>query len=470
MDLVVWLRSLGLGKYEAAFRENEIDETVLPSLTHETLKELGVTAVGHRLKLLDAIAALRSGTGVQAPPLATALARPPAATSTGPPVAEAVGERRHITVMFCDLVGSTSISAGLDAEDWRDLVGAYLDAASAAVTEMGGHVAKKLGDGLMALFGYPVAQENDAERAARAALSIQRALAEINRKNAGSRKPALNARIGIEAGPVVVDGAGEIYGDAPNTAARVQALAEPGTVVITAQVQRQIAGLFVVEERGSHELKGVPEPVPLFRLVRASGGGRRAGQRHLTPLVGREEEIATLMRRWERARQGDGQLVLIVGEPGLGKSRLIEEFHSRLRDTPHTWGEWSCSQLLQNTPLHPIAEWSRQRFGGPEIPAERRLADLENTLALVKLNPAENVPLLATMLDIPLPSERALDDCRPRNYGAGSWPPLRRGRWRALGFSQWCWPARTCIGLIRRHSMCRAASPNAARWRPCSFS
>ena len=137
--------------------------------------------------------------------------------------------------MFCDLVGSTSISAGLDAEDWRDLVGAYLDAASAAVTEMGGHVAKKLGDGLMALFGYPVAQENDAERAARAALSIQRALAEINRKNAASGKPPLNARIGIETGPVVVDAAGEIYGDAPNTAARVQALAEPGTVLMTAQ-------------------------------------------------------------------------------------------------------------------------------------------------------------------------------------------------------------------------------------------
>src|SRR6201987_77083 len=193
---------------------------------------------------------------------------------------------------------------------------------------MGGHVAKKLGDGLMCLFGFPVAQENDAERAARAALSIQRALAEVNRKNAGTSKPALSARIGIETGPVVVDAAGEIYGDAPNTAARVQALAEPGEVRVTARVQRQVAGLFVAEERGTHELKGGPEPVTLFRLVRASGGGRRAGQRHLTPLVGREEEIAMLMRRWERARQGEGQLVIIVGEPGLGKSRLIEEFHA----------------------------------------------------------------------------------------------------------------------------------------------
>jgi class 3 adenylate cyclase len=146
--------------------------------------------------------------------------------------------------MFCDLVGSTSISVQLDAEEWRDLVGAYLDAASTAVTE--------------ALFGYPVAQENDAERAARAALAAQRSLAEVNRKNTAADKPALNARIGIEIGPVVIDAAGEIYGDAPNVAARVQALAEPGTVVVTARVQRQIAGLFVAEERGSHQLKGVP--------------------------------------------------------------------------------------------------------------------------------------------------------------------------------------------------------------------
>ena len=162
----------------------------------------------------------------------------------------------------------------------------------------------------MALFGYPMAQENDAERAVRAALAIQQALIELNRKNTGTGKPALAARIAIDTGPVVIDTTGEIFGEVPNIAARAQALAEPGAVVVTARVQRQVAGLFVAEERGSHELKGVPEPVTLFRLIRASGGGRRAGQRHLTPLVGRDEEIAMLMRRWERARQGDGQLVL----------------------------------------------------------------------------------------------------------------------------------------------------------------
>jgi hypothetical protein len=263
-----------------------------------------------------------------------------------------------------------------------------------------------------------VAHENDAERAARAALSIHRALNELNRKNTGTGRPELAAGIGLETGPAVVDATGEIYGDVANVAARVQALAEPGAIMITAEVQRQIAGLFVAQEYGSHHLKGVPQPVTLFRLVRASGGGRRSGQRQLTPLVGRDEEIALLLRRWGRARQGEGQLVLIVGEPGIGKSRLIDEFHARLRDTPHTWVEWSCSQLLQNTPLHPIAEWGHQRFGGADIPAERRLAELENALAQVKLGPAENASLLAPLLDIPL---RVRLPWRRRSCVASNW-------------------------------------------------
>ena len=201
--------------------------------------------------------------------------------------------------------------------------------------------------------------------------------------------------------------------------------------------------------------KGVPEPVTLFRLVRASGGGRRSGQRHLTPLVGRDEEIALLMRRWERARQGDGQLLLIVGEPGLGKSRLIEEFHADLRDTPHTWAEWSCSQLLQNTPLHPIAEWGRQRFGGVDVPAEQRLADLENTLALVKLDPAENVPLLAPLLDIPVPPERALalapEELRRRQLAAfTSWVMAgARTQPAVLALEDLHWADPTTLDLLR---------------------
>jgi class 3 adenylate cyclase len=414
-----WLKQLGMSEYAKRFADNDIDFSILRELTDQDLEKIGVNSLGHRRKILRAIIELGG------PEAATALSpAPPLKQAQTPPSvpAPAAGERRYLTVMFCDLVGSTAISAQLDAEEWRDLVGAYLDAASAAVVEMGGYVAKKLGDGLMCLFGYPVAHENDAERAARAALSIQRALAELNRENAGTAKPELIARIGLESGPAVVDASGEIYGDVANVAARVQAIAEPGAVLVTAGVQRQVAGLFVAEERGTQALKGVPEPTALFRLVRASGGGRRSGQRNLTPLVGRDEEIAMLMRRWERARQGEGQLALIVGEPGLGKSRLIEEFHFRLKEMPHIWTEWTCSQLLQNTPLHPIAEWGRQRFGGTDVPAERRLADLENTLAQVKLDPTENAPLLAPLLDIALPNERvstlAPEELRRRQLAA----------------------------------------------------
>jgi class 3 adenylate cyclase len=322
-----WLEKLGMSEYAQRFADNDIDFSILVDLTDQHLKDLGVASLGHRLKILRAIAELdreeatvappaiarvpRSGPAPPSPP-PTPVAAPPRTT---PRSQEAAGERRYLTVMFCDLVDSTGIAARLDAEVWRDLVNAYLEDASAAVTEMGGHVAKKLGDGLMALFGYPLAHENDAERAARAALSIQRALADLNRKNVGAGKPELIARIGLETGPAVVDAAGEIYGDVTNIAARVQALAEPGAVLITARVQRQVAGLFVAEERGTHTLKGVPEPTTLFRLVRASGGGRRSGVRQLTPFVGREEEMVMLMRRWERARQGEGQLDAVMGPP-----------------------------------------------------------------------------------------------------------------------------------------------------------
>jgi class 3 adenylate cyclase/predicted ATPase len=357
--------------------------------------------------------------------------------------------------MFCDLAGSTSLAAKLDPEDWRNLVNAYLDEASKAVTALGGHVLKRLGDGLMALFGYPQAQENDAERAVRAALAIQRALAEINDKNRGKGAPDLLARIGIESGPVVVEATGEVFGDAPNVAARLQAAAEPGSVLVTMNVQRQVAGLFVAEEQGARELKGVTEPVQLFRIVRASGGGRRSGARVLTPFVGREEELGLLARRWERCRAGEGQLALIVGEPGLGKSRIIEEFHTRLAEAPHTWVEWSASQLLQNTPLHPVAEWGRQRFGVDDAPAEQRLADLENTLRLVGLDPAEYAPLVAPLVDIPLPPARAAnfppEEMRRRQLAAMTNLVLAGARSQpvVLAFEDLHWADPTSLDLLR---------------------
>ena len=356
--------------------------------------------------------------------------------------------------MFCDLVGSTSLAAQLDAEDWRNLVNAYLDQASAAVTDFGGHVLKRLGDGLMALFGYPQAQENDAERAVRAALAIQRGLADLNNRNAAKGLPELSARIGIESGPVVVEASGEVFGDAPNIAARVQAEAEPGSVLITLNVQRQVAGLFVAEEQSTRELKGVSRPVQLFRIVRASGGGRRAGARTLTPFVGREEELVLLARRWERARVGEGQLVLVVGEPGLGKSRLIEEFHARLAETPHTWVEWSASQLLQNTPLHPIAEWGRLRFGA-DAPAQQRLADLEGTLRLIGLDPTEHAPLVAPLVDIPLPPGREAkfppEELRRRQLTAmTAWVMAgARSQPVVLAFEDLHWADPTSLDLLR---------------------
>ena len=441
MDVGAWLRGLGLGQYETTFRESEIDAEVLPDLTDGDLSQLGVP-LGHRKRLLKAIAALGTAETAAKPP------RPAPASSP------ATAERRPITVMFCDLVGSTSMAAKLDAEDWRDLVSAYLDEASAAVTGLGGHVLKKLGDGLMALFGYPHAQENDAERAVRAALAIQRALVEINARNASKGAPALSARIGLDSGQVVVDATGEVFGDAPNIAARVQGAAEPGSILITATVQRQTAGLFVAEDRGQHELKGVSAPMTLYRIVRASGGGRRGGARVLTPLVGREEELDLLTRRWDRARKGEGQLALIVGEPGLGKSRLMEEFHGRLGETPHTWVEWSSSQLLQNTPLHPIAEWGRQRFGA-DLPTEQRLADLENTLELIGLDPTEYAPLLAPLVDVLLPEDRAAklapEELRRRQLAAMTAWILASARTQAvvLAFEDLHWADPTSLDLMR---------------------
>ena len=447
MDVGGWLRGLDLGKYEAAFRDNGIDERVLPHLTVEDLKELGVASVGDRRKLLTAIGALSSPTPSEQ------VASPRPSPAPAKKVSEVSAERRPITVMFCDLVGSTALASRLDAEDWRSLVNAYLDEASGAVTGLGGYVLKRLGDGLMALFGYPDAQENDAERAVRAALAIQRALADLNARNATTKAPALAARVGLDSGLVVVDATGEVFGEAPNVAARVQALAEAGAVLVTAAVQRQTAGLFVAEDRGAHELKGMPTPVTLYRIVRASGG-RRGGARTLTPLVGREHELEHLSRRWERALKGEGQLVLVVGEPGIGKSRLIGEFRARLAETPHTFVEWSSSQLLQNTPLHPILEWGRQRFGAEES-AERRLADLDDTLGLIGLDATEYAPLIAPLVDVPLPEDRAAkfapEELRRRQLAAMTTWVLAGARSQpvVVAFEDLHWADPTSLDLIR---------------------
>jgi tetratricopeptide (TPR) repeat protein len=287
----------------------------------------------------------------------------------------------------------------------------------------------------------------------RAALAIQRALADLNARNAATGAPELSARIGLESGRVVVDSSGEVYGEAPNVAARVQSAAAPGEIWITRGMHRQIASLFVAEDKGEHALRGVPAPVGLYRIVRASSG-KRASARTPTRLVGREEELDLLGRRWERARNGEGQLALVVGEPGIGKSRLVQEFRARLGDTPHTFVEWSSSQLLQNTPLHPLAEWGRQRFGGAKAPADQRLTDLESTLGLIGLHPAEYAPLIAPLVDVPLPGGRtaklAPDELRRRQLAAlVAWVLAgARSQAVALAFEDLHWADPTTLDLM----------------------
>ena len=371
--------------------------------------------------------------------------------------------------MFCDLVGSTSLAAKLDAEDWRNLVNAYLDQASAAVTDFGGHVLKKLGDGLMALFGYPQAQENDAERAVRAALAIQRALVELNDRNAAKarrsfpRASASSAALSSSTRPAKCSATRRTSPRGCRPQPNLARCSSPRAC------SGRRPGFSSSRTRARMTSRAWRRRSTLYRVVRASGGGRRGGARALTPLVGREDELALLTRRWSRALEGEGQFVQIVGEPGIGKSRLIEEFRAKLAETPHTWVEWAASQLLQNTPLHPLAEWGRQRFGGADATDEGRLADLENTLRLVGLDPDEYAPLIAPLVDIPLPEERsakfAPEELRRRQLAAvTAW--YSGGSANAAGRAGLRGPALGRPDLSRSHAVAgRARRPGAAAHR-----
>ena len=336
MTVGEWLHSIGLGQYEATLRERDIDWDVLPDLTEADLKRLGV-ALGPRKRLIKAIAALETNSSRTATPGNTATAH------------DAV-ERRFVTFLFCAF-DTANLAAEFDAEDWRNIIVPYLEAASAGLRKFDGHVFSGLGDSLTAVFGYPQARENDAERAVRAALAIQNAIGNLNDQSGKRRARKLSARIGLDAGKVVVDSMGGVFGKATSIAARVQAAAEPGSVLVTANVQRQVAGLFVAEDRGGHELRGVPQPVNLYRIVRAATGPRRNGLRTLTPFAGREQELALLTRRWERARSGKGQLALIVGEPGIGKSETSRRNSRPGCQKPRTPGSSgalrSCCRILR---------------------------------------------------------------------------------------------------------------------------
>ena len=316
------------------------------------------------------------------------------------PHERAEGERRHLTVLFCDLVGSTEIASRLDPEEWRDTVAAYHRVATAAVNRFGGRVGKYLGDGVMAYFGWPEAHDNDAERAVRAGLAIVAGLAELNARAAHRQ---LSARIGIHSGSVVIDtGAGneaDVFGETPNVAARVQAAAERDAVFISAETELLIPGLFELEDRGVQPLKGIERRVPLYRVLRSSGARGRlqaaATTRGLAPFVGREDELHTLRTRWERVSGGEGQVVLIVGEAGIGKSRLVQQFREQIADSPHIWLESAAAPFFQNTPFYAIAELVRQGFHG-----EPRRASLEASFRRARINAEEAVDLLAPLLGL----------------------------------------------------------------------
>jgi class 3 adenylate cyclase/tetratricopeptide (TPR) repeat protein/ABC-type transport system involved in cytochrome c biogenesis ATPase subunit len=403
MDVGVWLRGLGLGQYEAAFRENEIGGDVLPNLTADDLKELGVTVVGHRRKLLTAIGSL----GRPLPAFDVAARAPPPPPPLGDRHAQDTAERRQLTVMFCDLVGSTALSARLDPEDMREIVGNYHRSCAEQITKAGGFVAKYMGDGVLAYFGYPQAHEHDAERAVVAGLALAEAVPML-KTAAGT---PLQVRVGIATGLVVVGdliGSGDaqergVVGDTPNLAARLQALAEPNMVVIADSTRKLLGNLFELRDLGPQYLKGIAGPTRAWAALRASSVESRFEALHMTglaALVGREEEFEALLRRWSRAKSGEGQVVLISGEAGIGKSRLTAALLEGLAAESHTRLRYFCSPQHTDSALHPfIGQIERAAGLTYEDKPQTKLDKLDAALAQTSTSP-EDAALFAEMLSL----------------------------------------------------------------------
>ena len=401
MDIVVWLRSLGLGQYETAFRENEISEKVLPSLTAGDLKEIGVGPVGHRRMLLEAIAALRADAGGKATSADDATTTSPA---SAPP--EDRAERRQVTVMFSDLVGSTALSGRMDPEDLREVISAYQKCVAETVQRFGGFVAKYMGDGVLVYFGYPQAHEDDAERAVRAGLELVAAVGALK------THAALQTRVGIATGLVVVGdliGSGEaqergIVGETPNLAARLQGIAEPNSVVIAESTRRLLGNLFELQDLGAQDLKGIAGPVRAWAALRPSSVESRFEALHatgLTELVGREEELELLLRRWSKAKTGEGQVVLLSGEPGIGKSRLTAALLERIAAEPHTRFRYFCSPQHTDSALFPIInQMERAAAFTLDDTAQTKLDKLDALLAQ-SFTPPSDATLFGAMLSLP---------------------------------------------------------------------
>jgi class 3 adenylate cyclase/predicted ATPase len=397
MDIVVWLRSLGLQQYEAVFRENAIDETVLPDLTDQDLEKLGVL-LGHRRKLLRAIASFKNADRALA--AISTSAAPPAT-----PIYQDVAERRQVTVMFSDLVGSTALSARMDPEDLREVITAYQKCVAETVRRCGGFVAKYMGDGVLVYFGYPQAHEDDAERAVRAGLELVAAVSGLK------THAALQTRVGIATGLVVVgdligSGAAQeqaVVGETPNLAARLQGIAEPNTVVMAEGTRKLLGSLFELEDLGAKDLKGIAGPVRAWAALRASSVESRFEALHaagLTALVGREEEIDLLLRRWSRAKGGEGQVVLLSGEAGIGKSRLTAALLERLATEAHTHLRYFCSPEHTDSAFHAIIGQIERAAGfAYDDTPQARLDKLDALLAQTATT-AQDAALFAEMLSL----------------------------------------------------------------------
>ena len=397
MDLGGWLRSLGLERYEAAFRKNEINDTLLPTLTADDLKDLGVVIVGHRRTLLNAIAALRTDANAK-----TATADGVATIDTS---VKDSAERRQITVMFSDLVGSTALSTRMDPEDLREVISAYQQCVAETVRRFDGFVAKFMGDGVLVYFGYPHAHEDDAERAVRAGLELVTAVGALR-----THAP-LQTRVGIATGVVVVgdligSGASQeqaIVGETPNLAARLQALAEPNTVVIAESSRKLLGNLFEFDDLGPKDLKGIAGPVRAWAALRPASVEGRFEALHasgLTGLVGREEELELLLRRWARAKSGEGQVVLLSGEAGIGKSRLTAALLERLASEPHTRLRNFCSPQHTDSALYPIiSQMERAADLAHDDTPQAKLDKLDALLAQSSTS-AQDAALIADMLSL----------------------------------------------------------------------
>jgi class 3 adenylate cyclase/tetratricopeptide (TPR) repeat protein len=393
-----WLGSLGLARYADAFDENAIGWEVLPELDHDVLKDVGVRAAGDRVRILKAAAALKAGNEPTGPtPLGPATDRPPAGGEA---------ERRQLTVMFADLVDSTALSQKLDPEEFREINRAYQSAATAAIVKYGGYVAKYMGDGVLAYFGYPQAHEDDAERAVQAGLELITAISELE------ISAKLATRIGIATGAVVVgdiigDGAlqeSAVVGETPHLAARLQSAAEPNTVVISSSTHALLYDLFDCADLGVRRLKGFADEHRLWRVVGERSNESRFEALHskeLTPFVGRASELGLLLDRWETVVAGEGQVVLLEGEAGIGKSRLADEFRRAIGARLHTPLRYQCSSHHTNSAFFPFVS-QLQHAGNirAQDDFDQRLDKLESAV-VDKPERDKTLWLFATLLSLP---------------------------------------------------------------------